>query len=120
MIVINALARGGFSVFGGWYEPRSNVVMVQAAPGESVNLSATFPTTINTVDVVTYGGVTAADPTISGDSMTFTLTNFNAAARVRYDVMLSTGEMLHLNLEVVGSRAGVIGDAGGDYGDFVV
>lgn len=118
MIVINALARGGYSVFGGWYEPRSNVVMVQAVDGESVSLSATFPETINTVDLATWGGVEAADPTISGDSMTFTLTNFNRGARVRYDVMLSTGEMQHLNLEVVGSRAGVIGDPGGDYGTF--
>ena len=117
---INALARGGYSTYGCWYDPRSNVIFVQAVDGETVTASASFPSSINTVDTNTYGTVTASDPTISGSSMTFTLSVFVAGSRVRYDVMLSTGEMKHLNIEVVGAPVtGVIYDNGGDYGAFV-
>lgn len=117
---INALARGGYSAHGCWYDPRNDVIFVQAAAGETELGTASFPSTVNTVDVTTYGGVTASDATISGSSFTFTLTNFVEGARVRYDVMLSTGESIHLNLEVVGAPVrGVVTDGGGDYGDFV-
>lgn len=119
MMSINALARGGYSAHGCWYDPRGNVIFVQAVSGETVQGTASFPSSINTIDVVNYGGVTADDPTISGSTMTFELSNFNAGSRVRYDVMLSTGEMRHLNMEVVGAPTrSTITDVGGDYGTF--
>lgn len=118
-VSIVALARPGFSVFGGSYDSRANVVVLTAADGEIVNVTASFPDAISTINYDT-DGIETTEPTLSGASMTFELSNFNAGDRIRYDVMMSNGEMRQLNIEIGGAavRSG-IRSSGGDYGTFI-
>lgn len=115
---INALARGGYSTHGSsHYDPRANVVVVQAADAEIVPITVSYPSAISTVNYDT-DGIETTEPTISSTTFTATLSNFNAGDRIRYDVLLSTGEMLHLNIEIAGAAVRGVYSSGGDYGTF--
>ena len=116
---INNLARGGYSTYGSsWYDPRADVVLLQAHDAEIVPITVSYPSAISTVNYDT-DGIETTEPTISSTTFTATLSNFNAGDRIRYDVLLSTGEMRHLNIEISGaSTRNRIMSPGGDYGTF--
>ena len=118
MIYINALSRGGYSTRGrSSYDAREDRILVRATEGETLDFTATFPETISTVDTSDGGNVEVGEPTISGASMTFTLSNFTANAWAQYAVLLSTGEMLYLNIAI--APALLTGGSSSDYGAFV-
>lgn len=100
-VSINAKAAGGFSTYGqSSYDAREDRILVRASEGETVNFIATFPEEISTVDTSDGGSVTVGEPTISGASMTFTLSNFTANAWAQYAVMLASGEVRYLNIAI--------------------
>lgn len=113
------LARGGYLTYGSsWYDPRADVVLIQAHDAEIVPITASFPTTISTVNY-DVNGIETSEPSISSASFTATLSNFFAGDTIRYDVLLSTGEMRHLNIEIAGASARTrIQSPGADYGTF--
>ncbi len=116
---INNLARGGYSTYGSsWYDPRADVVLLQAHDAEIVPITVSFPETISTINYDT-NGIETTEPAITSASFTATLSNFHAGDTLRYDVLLSTGEMRHLNIEIAGaSTRNRIMSPGGDYGTF--
>lgn len=117
-VSINALNRGGYSTYGqSSYDARANVVVIKAEDNEIVDVTASFPETISTINYDT-DGIETTEPSLSGATMTFELSNFNAGDRIRYDVLLSTGEMRHLHLEIAGASVRASIGRSGDYGAF--
>lgn len=113
-----ALRRGGFNAYGrSSFDPRLDAIIVRAEPGQNVPCKATFHETINTVTYETTG-VTTTEPVISSASMTFTLSNFQEGSRIRYDVLLSTGETRALHVIIQGARASAFPSQSDDYGTF--
>lgn len=118
-VAINALDRGGFSTRGrSWYDPRVNAIMIHAEAGESVPVTATLPSAVNTVDYETQGGLSTTAPVISGAAISFTLSECAPGSRVRFDVLLATGETVELHC-VIGGPVAAFPVRSGDYGTFV-
>lgn len=118
-VSVNALSKGGFSTYGqSSYDARANVVVIKANDNEIVNLTASFPASINTINYDT-DSIETTEPVISGATFTAELSNFAAGDRIRYDVMLATGEMRQLSIEISGAAVRSILSSGGDYGSFV-
>lgn len=120
-VTVNAFSRGGLSTYGrSWYDPRLGAVIVHAEDGESVPVTAILPSAINTVDYEVNGNIETTEPSISSATMTFTLSGFNPGSRIRYDVLLTSGETVTLHFVISG-----VGEATrfpapvGDYGSFV-
>ena len=67
---ITALERGGFSVFGGSYDPRKDCVIANTQLQQTVTID--FPAAISAV-TVTNNGLTLGTATTSGTTATFTL-----------------------------------------------
>lgn len=118
-VTVNALNRGGYSTYGqSSYDARAGVVVIKANDNEIVDLTASFPATINTINYDT-DSIDTTEPVISSATFTAELSNFSAGDRIRYDVLLSTGEMRQLNIEIGGSATRSIISSSGDYGSFV-
>lgn len=114
-----ALQRGGYSAYGrAWYDPRSLAVISQAQEGEIVNLRAEFFEDINTINY-TVNGVESSEPAVTDAVFTVSLSNFRAAGSIRFDVLLESGEMRHLNVWINGLPRASPPNPGGDYGSFV-
>lgn len=117
-VSVQALAAGGFSTYGqSSYDARANVVAVKANDTEIVPITVSFPSAINTVNYDT-DGIETTEPSISSATFTATLSNFNAGDRIRYDVLLSTGEMRQVNIEIAGAATRSVLSRSGDYGTF--
>lgn len=117
-VSVQALARGGFSTSGSSsYDARANVVVIKAMDNEIVNLTVSFPAAISTINYDT-DGIETTEPSISSASFTAQLSNFNAGDRIRYDVIMSTGEMRSLNVEIAGASVRAVIGNSGDYGTF--
>lgn len=117
-VSVNALEKGGFSTYGqSSYDARANVVVIKANDNEIVNLTASFPEPINTINY-DADGIETTEPTISSATFTAELSNFAAGDRIRYDVMLSTGEMRQLSIEIAGAAVRAVIGRSGDYGTF--
>ena len=119
-VSITGRAAGGFSTYGqSSYDARANVVVIRAAAGEIVNVTASFPADVSKINY-DADGIETTEPTITGATLTFELSNFSIGDRIRYDVLLVDGEMRQLNLEIAGAAVrSAIYSPGGDYGDFV-
>jgi hypothetical protein len=117
-VTVNALNRGGYSTYGqSSYDARAGVVVIKANDNEIVDLTASFPATINTINY-DADGIETTEPSISSATFTAELSNFQAGDRIRYDVMLSTGEMRQLHLEIAGASVRAVLGRSGDYGTF--
>lgn len=117
-VSVQALERGGFSTYGSSsYDARAGVVVIKANDNEIVNLTASFPSNINTINYDT-DGIETTEPVISSATFTAELSNFQAGDRIRYDVMLATGEMRQLSIEIAGASVRAIIGRSGDYGQF--
>ena len=117
-VSVQALERGGFSTYGqSSYDARAGVVVIKANDNEIVNLTASFPSNINTINF-DEDGITSSEPSISSATFTAELSNFQAGDRIRYDVVLSTGEMKQLSIEIAGASTRAVLGRSGDYGQF--
>lgn len=117
-VSVQALERGGFSTYGqSSYDARAGVVVIRANDNEIVDLTASFPENINTVNYDT-DGIETTEPSISSATFTAELSNFAAGDRIRFDVVLSTGEMRQLHVEIAGASARTVLGRSGDYGTF--
>lgn len=116
--IINAFARGGFGCYGPCsYDQRADVVVVQASNAEITNVTITFAETISSVNY-DADGIETSEPAITAKTMTVELSNFHDGDRIRYDVMLSTGEMKQVSLEIAGPSSRALVSSGGDYGSY--
>jgi hypothetical protein len=117
-VSVQALLKGGFSTFGqSSYDSRANVIVVKAADGEIVNITVSFPDSISTINY-DADGIETTEPTISSATFTAELSNFAAGDRIKYEVLLSTGEQRDVNFEIAGAAVRSIIGRSGDYGDF--
>lgn len=117
-VTINQLCRGGFSAYGqSSYDARAGVIVISAQDTEIVNVSATFQDAVSSVNY-DQDGIETSEPVISAQSITFELSNFNAGARIKYDVVLASGEMVQLNIEIAGAARRSIYSGSGDYGSY--
>jgi len=109
-------AAGGYSAHGrARYDSRFDVVVVHAWDNEILTLTAQFPDTISTVNY-DAGGITTTEPSITSNRFTATLSSVNDGDRIRYDVLMSTGEMRQLYIATVSPKS--IYSPSGDYGEF--
>lgn len=117
---VNAFQRGGFGTYGrSWYDQRLGAVMVQGEEGDEIPITAVMPSAINTVNYDVTGALTTSEPVISGSQFTATLSSFQESSRVRYDVLLASGETIKLHMGISGAgRATRFPSASGDYGAF--
>jgi hypothetical protein len=111
-VTVNALNRGGYSTYGqSSYDARAGVVVIKANDNEIVDLTASFPATINTINY-DADGIETTEPSISSATFTAELSNFQAGDRIRYDVMRQ------LHLEIAGASVRAVLGRSGDYGTF--
>jgi hypothetical protein len=67
-------ARGGFSVYGGSRDPRTNEALVYARDGETVALTIDYPSAPSSL-TKSEDGISATTPTITGDTASTTLSS---------------------------------------------
>lgn len=116
-INVVALARGGYSAYGrASYDARNDLVVMQAWDNEIATLTAQFPEAISTVNYDS-SGVTTTTPTITSNRFTATLSDLNNGDQIRFDVLLSTGEMRQLYIAMQSPQTNIYAPSG-DYGQF--
>lgn len=85
---ISVLARGGFSVFDGYYDPHRNEAVLPVRDGETSALVVEYPSAPTSPSIAVSGaGATAT--TISGNKLSTTLSGLKNGGRI--DVTATVG-----------------------------
>lgn len=73
---ITVLSRGGLSVYGGDYNPKTNEAEFQIRDGETVPVTIEYPSAPSSPSKST-SGITSTTPAASGNTVTCTLSSIN-------------------------------------------
>jgi hypothetical protein len=71
---IHVHAKGGLSVYGGHYDPRTNEATFLAREGDGVALTIEYPSAASAASIET-SGLTASAASVTGSVLTATLTD---------------------------------------------
>lgn len=78
---ITVLNRGGLGVYGGHYDPHQDAAIVQARDDETVSLIIEYPLA-PTSPTKTESGISCTTPTVSGSTITATLSDIQECGYV--------------------------------------